>query len=110
MQTTDNSCVYLHSLFLPDSNKCFLICQVSYLHICLYYFLILCSYFHHLFLTLLATRHILQFTMFDSISLKPARNITEIKKKIHSPRRKKKCRVNHNQNKYSNKIIFGMSK
>ena len=39
-------------------------------------------YFHLLFLTLLATTHILQFTMFDSISLQPARNITEIKKQV----------------------------
>ena len=50
------------------------------IHICLYYFLILCSYFYLLFLTLLATRHILQFTMFDSISLQPAHHIREIKK------------------------------
>ena len=37
-------------------------------------------YFHVFLLTRLATRHILQFTMFDSISLQRARNITEIKK------------------------------
>ena len=37
-------------------------------------------FFHLLFLTLLATSHILQFTMFDSISLEPARNIIETKK------------------------------
>ena len=39
-------------------------------------------YFHHhvlLFLFLLATRHNLQFTMFDLISLKTVPNITEIK-------------------------------
>ena len=51
--------------------------------ICLYYLsvsTILCFYFHLLFLTLLATRHILQFTIFDSISLQLARNIMEIKK------------------------------
>ena len=84
----------------------FFISLVPYIHICLYYFLILCSYFHLLFLTLLATRHILQFTIFDSISLQPARNITEIK--LHSPRRKKKCRVNYNQNNYSN-LIFGLN-
>ena len=46
--------------------------------ICLYYFLILYFYFHFFFPSLLATRHILQFTIFDSISLKPARNITEV--------------------------------
>ena len=61
---------------------------VPYIYICLYYFLILCSYFH-LFLAPLATRHILQFTMFDSISLQPARNITEIKKHfiVHDERK-----------------------
>ena len=78
---------------------------VPYIHICLYYFLTLFSYFHVLFLNILATRHILQFAMSDSISSQPARNITEIKK-LHSPRRKKKWRVNYNQNKYSNIIIF----
>ena len=79
---------------------------VPYIHIRLYYFLILCSYFHPLFLTLLATRHILQFTIFDSISLQPARIITEIT--LHSPRRKKKGGVNYNQNNYSN-LIFGLN-
>ena len=43
--------------------------------------------------------------MFDSISLQPARNITEIT--LHSPLGKKKCHANYNQNKYSNIIIFG---
>ena len=52
----------------------------SYIYVCLYYSLILRSYFDLLFLTHLATRHILQFTMFDSISLQPARNIMDIKK------------------------------
>ena len=37
-------------------------------------------FFSPSFHPLLATRHILQFTMFDSILLQPARNITEIKK------------------------------
>ena len=41
------------------------------------------------------------------ISLQPARNITEVKKTFHSAQGKKKYRVNHNQNKYSNIIIFG---
>ena len=50
----------------------FLMCLVPYIHIFLCYFLILCFYLHRLFLTLLATRHILQFTMFDSISLQLA--------------------------------------
>ena len=84
----------------------FFISLVPYIHICLYYFLILCSYFHPLFLTLLTTRHILQFTIFDSTSLQPARNITEII--LHSPRRKKKCRVNYNQDNYSN-LNFGLN-
>ena len=66
-------------LFLPDSNHCFFICVVPYIPMCLYYFLILYFYFHLLFHSLLAKRHILQFTMFDSISLQPAHNITEIR-------------------------------
>ena len=41
------------------------------------------------------------------ISLQPARNITEVKKTFHSAQGKKKYRVNYNQNKYSNIIIFG---
>ena len=36
-------------------------------------------YFHLLFPSLFTTKHIVQFTMFDSISLQPARNITEIR-------------------------------
>ena len=84
----------------------FFISLVPYIHICLYYFLILCSYFHPLFLTLLATRHILQFTIFDSILLQPARIITEIT--LHSPRREKKGGVNYNQSNYSN-LIFGLN-
>ena len=55
---TDNSCRYLHSLFLLDSNKYFFICFVPYMYICLYYFFILCFYFHLFFLTFLATSHI----------------------------------------------------
>ena len=72
-------------------------------------FLILCSYFHLLFLTLLATRYILLFTMFDSISLQPARNVTELTKTLYSSRRKKKCRVNYNQNKCSKHIVQSTS-
>ena len=67
------------ALFLPDFNNCFFICLVPYIPICVYCFLILCFYFHFLFPSLLATRHILQFTMFDSISLQPACNITDIR-------------------------------
>ena len=82
------------------------ICLVPYIHTFLYYILILCSYFHLLFLTLLATRYILQFTKsYDFITI--CRNIMEIKKTLHSPRRKKTCSINYNQNKYSNMIIFG---
>ena len=73
-----------------------------YIHICLYYFLILCSYFHVPFLTLLATRHILLLTIFDSISLQPARNTTELRKTLYGWRRKKKCHAGYNQNKCSN--------
>ena len=95
----------LNSLVLDSNN--FFICLVPYIHICLNYFLILCSYFHLLFLTPLAMRHILQFTMFDSISLQPACNITEIKKAPLVHDEKKKYRVNYNQNKHSNIIMFG---
>ena len=52
------------ALFLPDSSNCFFTCLVPYIPICLYYFLILCFYLHLRFPSLLATRHILQFTMF----------------------------------------------
>ena len=81
----------------------FLLLLIPYIHICLYYFLILFSCFHLLFLTLLAPRHILQFTMLDSISLQPAREIT---KTLHSSWQKKNCRVNFNQGKSSNMIIY----
>ena len=64
--------------FLPDSNN-FFICIIPYTHIYFSYFLILCSYFHLLFLTLLTMKHILQFTMFCIILFQTARNITEIK-------------------------------
>ena len=47
-QITDNSCGYLHSLFLPNSNKCFLYVYLPYMH--------------YLVLTLLATRH---FTIYN---------------------------------------------
>ena len=46
------------TLFLPDSNNCFFICLVLYIPFCLNYFLILRFYFHLLFHSLLATRHI----------------------------------------------------
>ena len=72
----------------------FFICLVPNLHVCLYYFLILCSYFHLLFLTHVATGHILQFTMFHYF-ITTCPYITEIKKALQ------------NQNKYSNIIIFG---
>ena len=62
-------------MFLPDSNNCFFICLVPYTHICFYFFLILFFYFHLLFLTLLAKRYILHFTMFDSISLQSVKSI-----------------------------------
>ena len=51
----NHAAIYI-ALFLPDSNNCFFICLVPYIHICLYYFFILCSHFH-LFDTLLAARH-----------------------------------------------------
>ena len=57
-----------------------------------YLFLVFFSFciliFTLFFLTLLATRHILQFTMFDSILLNPTRNITEIKNtSVHDERK-----------------------
>ena len=95
------------ALFLPDSSKClFYIFSTIHLYLSLpffhFVFLFLPSFF-----SLHAMRHILQVAMFDLISLQPVGNITEIKKPCHSPQRKKKCRVNYNQNKYSNIIIFG---
>ena len=57
------------TLFLHDCNNCFIICLVPYIPICRYYFLIFCFYFLLLFPSVLATRHILQFAMFDLISL-----------------------------------------
>ena len=96
-----HAATYIHCFFLTLINVFLL---VPYIHICLYYFLILCSYFHLLFLTLLAARHILQFTMLDSISLQPAR---EIIKTLYRPWQRKNCRVNLNQSKCSNMIIYG---
>ena len=57
----------------------FSVCLAPYINICLCYFLILCFYFLLLFLFLFAKKNILQFKIFDLISLQPARNITKIK-------------------------------
>ena len=98
---------YIHCFFLTLINIFYIFNTIhSYLSLLFSHFVFLFSFVYLLFLTLLATRHILQFTIFDSISLQPARSITEIK--LHSPRRKKKCRVNYNQNNYSN-LIFGLN-
>ena len=51
-----NHVVTYIALFLRDSNNCFFICLVPYIHTSLYYFLILCFYFQ-LFHTLLTTGH-----------------------------------------------------
>ena len=67
------------ALFLPDTNNCYFLYCIVPIPMCLYYFLILYFYFHLLFHSLLAKRHILQFTMFDSISLQSAHNITEMR-------------------------------
>ena len=80
------------------------------MHICLYYFLILCFYFHLLFLTPLATTHIFQLTVFDSISFGPACNMGI----IHSLQQKKNCHINFNLTKCSNimvvkSMIFSLS-
>ena len=56
------------ALFLSDSNNCFFICLVPHIPFYLCYSLILCFYFHVLFLSFLATSHILQFTVFNLIS------------------------------------------
>ena len=77
------------ALFLPDSNNCFFNYLVPYIHICLYFVLILCFYCHLPFHTFLTTRHILEFPLLDSISLQSARNITEIKNTSS-------CRVKYN--------------
>ena len=80
----------------------------STIHLCLS---LLFSHFVFLYLPsfsdFLTTRHILQFRMFDLISLQPTHCIMERKKILHSSLRKKKWRINDNQNKYSNIIIFG---
>ena len=67
-------------LFLSDSSNyifsiyVFLIYLLLYFHVCLYHFFFgffFCFYFHLLFLTLVVTRHIVQFTMFDLIHCSP---------------------------------------
>ena len=65
--------------FLLTLKTFFFVSIMPYIFICFYYFLILCFYFHLLFLNLLATKHILQFTMFHITLLQPACNITEIR-------------------------------
>ena len=80
------------------------------MHICLYCFLILCFYFHLLFLTPLATTNIFQLTVFDSISFGPACNMGI----IHSLQQKKNCHINFNLTKCSNimvvkSMIFSLS-
>ena len=80
------------TLFLPDSNNCFFICSVTYIPICLYYFWILCFYFHFPFHLLLATSHILQVTMFDSTLLQPVHNTTEIRNTSESTTKEKVLR------------------
>ena len=42
--------------------------------------------------------------MFDSISLQPARNTTEIRKTLYGWRRKKKCHAGYNQ---KNALMYG---
>ena len=59
------------TLFLPDSDSCFL----YYIHIFLYCFLTLRFYVHFLYFTRSPTRQILQFKMFDLSSLQPTCNI-----------------------------------
>ena len=56
------------ALFLFDSNNYFFICLVPYIHICLFYFFILCFYFH-LFDTLLTMRNFTTYNVwFDFIT------------------------------------------
>ena len=66
------------------------------------HFMFLFSHFSFFFL---ATRHILQFTMFDLISLQPAHNITKIKITSQSTTQEK---VLHYQTKCLNIIILGI--
>ena len=80
------------TLFLPDSNNWFFVCSVSYIPIFVYYFLILCFYFHLPCHLLLATRHILQVTMFDSTLSQPAHNTTEIRNTSQSTTKEKVLR------------------
>ena len=87
------------ALFLPDSNNYLFICLVLYIPICLY---ILRFYFNLLFHSVLTNRLILQFTMFDSISLQPACNNLEIRNTSQPTTKKTYC-VNHNQ---SNALTF----
>ena len=89
------------ALFLPYSNNCFFMYLVPYIPICL----ILCIQFH-LFLSLRSMRCILQFTMFDSISLQPAHNIMEIRN-THSPLPRKKVCINY---KPPNALTFSWNK
>ena len=55
-------------------------------------FLILCFCFHLLLLTLLATKHVLHFTIIHTVSLQTSRNITEI--------------IVHDERKSVNALIF----
>ena len=47
--------------------------------------------------------------MFDSISLQPARNITEIRKTLYISRRKEKYHFNYNQSKCSKYMVQSMN-
>ena len=89
---------YIHSFFLTLINVFYIFSTIhSYLSLLFSHFVFLFSpSFPY------SPQDILQFTIFDSISLQPARNITEIT--LHSPQRKTKCRINYNQNNYSNLI------
>ena len=96
-QITDNSCGYLHSLFLPDSDKCFFIYMFStihpYLSLLFYHFVLLFSpSFSY------SSRHETHSTIY---------NVWLNFITLHIPRRKKECRVNCNRNKYCYIIIFG---
>ena len=86
------------TLFLPDSNNCFFLCLVPYIHISLYYFLILCFYFHFLFLT---------YLWFDFITICPQHY--RDKKILQSLQQKKKSCVNYNQTKCSILVVKSMS-
>ena len=90
------------ALFLPDTNNCF---WYVYYHIFVSTIFSFCVFIFTFFHTLLTTRHILQFTMFDSISFQLVSTITELKI-LHNPQQKKKRCINALIHDQLNTLIF----